>query len=527
MLSKVQHKEPSIRPYQQEQVNQIHEQWALGNLKVLCVSSTGSGKTTVAGFVIKAEAERGGRIMIVTDRKKLTRQFAHRTETDFGIPCGIEMAQEGHDGEQCISATVQTITSRIASGKFHPEEVTLLIFDESHLALGAGFQSVAKHFSKARILGLTATPLASGQKDLLKFFDVKVEPITLKELIEQEWLAPITAKSFPIQIKLEASSKSADFKDEDISHAIDPYLESCADELIKMGRDRCCLAFLPLIKTSQKFSRLLNERGFKSEHVDGTMTEKEVNEALSRLEMGVISCLTCSMLLAIGVDCKPVNMILSLRPTKSWTLFVQQVGRGTRTFDPTKDGPPGTKWPRKTDLLLCDPLWLTDQHSLMQRPSRLFAKDNEEAERIDKHIRKGSGNLLDALSGAANEREEQLRKRLEEMSRRTARMCNALELGASLHRPDLAEYTPLARWEEEPMSEPQRAWLEKVGIDLGSINGRGHASQILDVITMRAKKKLCTIKQARYCQALGMEDPWNASFDSASKFISEHTKTRR
>lgn len=108
-------KRPKARPYQTEFSDQVKAQWDEGRLKVLGVASTGSGKTTMAGMLIADEYEAGGKILIVTDRKKLTRQFAHRTEQDFGIPCGIEMASEGHEGEQCISCTVQTITSQIGS----------------------------------------------------------------------------------------------------------------------------------------------------------------------------------------------------------------------------------------------------------------------------------------------------------------------------------------------------------------------------------------------------------------------------
>lgn len=517
-------KRPNARPYQDDFAAKVKMEWAEGRLRILGVASTGSGKTVMAGMLIADEYAAGGKILIVTDRKKLTRQFAHRTEQDFGIPCGIEMASESHEGENCIACTVQTITSRIKAGKFHPEEFTLLVFDEAHLALGAGFQAVAKYFPTAKVLGLTATPVAAEQKDLLTFFDSKVEPITLKELIEQGWLAPIKVKNFPIKINIAASSKNADFKDEDISHAIEPYLESCADEMVKIGRDRCAIAFLPLIQTSKKFAAMLNARGHATEHVDGEMEESAIARALSKLEMGLTKCLTCSMILAVGVDCKPVNLILSLRPTKSWTLFVQQVGRGTRTFDPAKDGPRGTLWPKKTDLLVCDPLWLTDQHSLLQRPATLFAKDEEQAKVMDKKLKEGGDegmDLLEAYSGMMHEREEALKKRLEAMSRRKERIVDAMDLAVLLHDPELAEHQSLSRWELEAMTPNQRAFLDRNKIDTSTIKDRGHASRIVDALIHRTHESLCTIPQGKYAIALGHPDPWNRSFEDVSQFISD------
>lgn len=512
---------PTCRPYQLEQVTKILEQWELGLLKVLCVSATGSGKTTTAGFIIKHEVGSGGRVLIVTDRKKLTRQFALRTETDFGIPCGIEMASEGHGGEDCVACTVQTITSRIADGKFHPEDFALLIFDEAHLALGAGFQAVAKHFSKAKVLGLTATPVASQQRDLLKFFNVKIEPITLKELIEQKWLAPITVKNFPIHIRIEATSKQADFNDEDIGHSIDPYLEMCADEMVSLAGGRCSLVFLPLIATSKRFTSLLNERGLVTQHVDGTMGEKEVNACLARLEMGTVDCLTCAQILAVGVDCKPVNLILSLRPTKSWTSFVQQVGRGTRMFDPAKDGPKGTKWAKKQDLLLCDPLWLVERHDLLQTPAILFAKDEVEAEEIKAVLkRKSGGNLLEAVNTSRGEHEERLRKRLEEMSQRKGRQCSMMDLALGMNRMDLAEYEPTHSGDMQPMTQSQRDAFIRAGFNFSGITSKGQAAEVLNLISDR--RGLCTLRMAKFGHSLNHPDPYRASFEEMKKFLDTH-----
>jgi hypothetical protein len=266
---------------------------------------------------------------------------------------------------------------------------------------------------------------------------------------------------------------------------------------------------------------MLNERGFTTEHVDGQMEEREVNEALKRLEMGLTKCLTCSMILAVGVDVKPVNLILSLRPTKSWTLFVQQIGRGTRTFDPDKDGPKGTLWPAKDDLLVCDPLWLTDSHNLLQRPATLFAKNEEEAKVMDKKLKEGGGDLLEAFGDMVHEREEALKKRLEAMAKRASRTVDAMEFFSQIGRMDLADYEPMARWERENMTDGQRDFLLRNGFDISTITSRGMASQIVDSIIQRTKAGLSTIKQAKYAQSLGHPDPYARSFSDIGLFITQ------
>jgi superfamily II DNA or RNA helicase len=513
-----------LRDYQQAYVDGVIEEWKQGRTKTLCCAPTGSGKTTLMGAIIAKEVENGGRVLVATDRKKLTRQFAHRTEVDFGIPCGVEMAGEEHGGEDVVCCTVQTITNRIAKGKFHPEQFTLLAFDEAHLSMAAGFQSVAQHFSKAKIVGLTATPRRGDKKDLLSFYDTLVEKVTLSQLIDQGHLAPLTVKNIPIHIRLERQGKG-DFDDAEIGHAIEPYLDSCADALIEGAKDRCSLVFLPLIATSERFTAMLNDKGLRAEHVDGTMGEDEVNKAIRRLELGQISCLCCSMILSTGVDIRPLNCILNLRPTRSWTLFVQQVGRGTRTFAPARDGPPGTKWPLKTDCILMDPLWLTSDHNLLQRPAVLVSENQEEVEAVERALKNGGGgDLMAAKKSAREEREEILRKRLEAMKHKAARTIDAVELFTNSGHMELVGYEEMARWEKEKPSDKQIEFLTRQKVNIGPEMTKGMASKMIDIFMERINKGLASGGQIKFMQGLGMseDEAWKMSFEGAKDWLNKN-----
>ncbi len=517
----------SLRDYQIEYVDGVSSEWAEGRDKVLVTAPTGAGKTTLMGAIISKEVDNGGKVLVVTDRKKLTKQFAHRTEEDFGIPCGIEMSSSSHGGEDVVCCTVQTITNRINQGKFHPEQFTLLAFDEAHLSLAAGFQSVAKHFDKARIVGLTATPRRGDKKDLLKFYDSMVEKRTLSQLIAEGHLAPLTIRNIPISIRLETQGKG-DFDDDEINHAIEPYLESCADAMVSEGRERCCLSFLPLIVTSKKFTDMLNDRGMKTEHVDGTMDESQIESAIKRLEMGKTQCLSCSQILGVGVDIKPVSLICNLRPTRSWTMFVQFCGRGTRTHDPIKDGPKGTTWPLKRDCILLDPLWLTTDHNLLMRPSVLVADNDDDQKEIDKALKKnGGGGLMEAKSNATEEREARLKERLTAMQKRKERTVDAMEFFTRMHMPHMADWEPMSRHDMNPVTDRQRETLEKNGFAMESVKGLGHASAIIDVLSKeRWKKDMATMKQVKFCIGLGAEEEaaWRFSFKEASEFINLNYK---
>ncbi len=114
--------------------------------------------------------------------------------------------------------------------------------------------------------------------------------------------------------------------------------------------DRKTVVFLPLIKTSQKFTDILNAHGFRAAEVNGQSEDRD--QVLKDFDEGKYNVLCNSMLLTEGWDCPSVDCVIILRPTKVRSLYSQMVGRGTRLY------------PGKKELLLIDFLWLTEKHEL-------------------------------------------------------------------------------------------------------------------------------------------------------------------
>ena len=63
-----------LRPYQQEMVNQLRAAFASGKKRLVMQMPTGGGKTAVFTDITRRVTERGGKVMIVTDRKELHQQ---------------------------------------------------------------------------------------------------------------------------------------------------------------------------------------------------------------------------------------------------------------------------------------------------------------------------------------------------------------------------------------------------------------------------------------------------------------------
>ncbi len=509
--------------YQADAYPLIEQAWADGHKKVLCVCPTGSGKTVLCGEMIARRVERGERTLVMAQSRKIATQFRDSLMAAYGLHVGLEMGEHESSNEPVVCATFQTMLNRVASGEFNENDFSLVVIYECHRVLGDGYMRLSGHFKSADFIGLTATPRRTDKKDLMKFFDFQAVDVPLDRLIEETFLARLFVQNIPVKIELKASTKKGDYTPDDCAHAVEPYLEQITDSYAEHGKGKCGLVFAPLISTSKKFTAMLCARGIRAEHVDGDMKDDQVDNAIKRLELGEIDVLSNSMILSEGVDIRPVNILLSLRPTRSWTLYVQQMGRATRLFDPAKHGREGTLWGEKDGALILDPLWLCEQHSLLQRPSVLFSATQGEAKAMDAAIdeakKQGDGgavDLLDAHKTAQNNREEAIRKRLVALAGRKARFCDAMTLFKSM---GLEAYEPVASWEKVKVTPSQKALLVKNTIDVKTVSCTGHAQKIIDHLERRHELGLCTVSQATFARACGVEDALTKSFVEVASWI--------
>src|SRR5690606_35177438 len=143
---------------------------------------------------------------------------------------------------------------------------------------------------------------------------------TLPKAIKSGYLSPIKALTIPLTLDLSTVGQQAgDFKSSDLGTALDPYLESIADEMWKVAKDRKIVVFLPLVKTSQKFTEILNNKGFKGAEYNGE--SKDRAEILEDFNKGKYNVLCNPMLLTEGWDCPSVDCVVALRPTKERSLY--------------------------------------------------------------------------------------------------------------------------------------------------------------------------------------------------------------
>lgn len=503
-----------LRPYQKEAKESIFAEWDKGVRRTLLVLPTGCGKTIVFAKVTEDCVRQGDRVLILAHRGELLEQAADKIAKATGLGCATEKADQTCIGSwfRVTVGSVQSMMRETRLGQFDSSYFNTIIIDEAHHCISDSYQKVLGHFPDARVLGVTATPDRGDMKNLGSYFESLAYEYTLPKAIRSGYLSKIKALTLPLRLDLSGVGiQSGDFKAGDLGTALDPYLYQIADEMMEHCINRKTVVFLPLVKTSQKFRDILNEKGFRAAEVNGDSADRA--QVLEDFEQDKYNVLCNSMLLTEGWDCPSVDTIVVLRPTKIRSLYSQMVGRGTRLF------------PGKDHLLLLDFLWHTERHELCH-PADLICTDQEVAKAMTKHMEDAAGCPMDieeaekaAAEDVVAQREEALAKQLSEMRKRKKKLVDPLQFEMSIQAEDLSGYIPAFGWEMEPPSDKQKKTLEKLGILPDEIDNAGKAAKLLDRLDKRREDGLTTPKQIRFLEGRGFMHVGTWRFETARNLI--------
>ena len=505
------------RPYQTEAKNAILSEWNAGVKKTLLVLPTGCGKTVVCSNVIDERVKSGGRVLFMAHRGELLSQASKTIHDVTGLDCSLEKASSSSLGSSApvTVGSIQSLAQDKRLNSFDPDYFNDIIVDEAHHCLSDSYQKVLGYFANANVLGVTATPDRGDQKNLGKYFDSRAYEYSMIRGIREGYLAPIKAQTIPLTLDIsQVRIQNGDYSSGDIGRSLEPCLEAIAKQMIQYCKGRKTVVFLPLVKTSQMFCKILNrhKKHFKAAEVNGMSKDRE--KVIKDFERGKYNVLCNSMLLTEGWDCPSVDCVIVLRPTQSRSLYQQIVGRGMRPA------------PGKKELLLLDFLWLTAKHSLC-KPSCLIGRDEDMAKRIDKKIDDAPDgiDLIEAGQQVERdileEREAALAQELETMRSQKSNLVDPIQFAFSIAAEELLNYAPTFKCESQPATEKQLNFLKNRGVSIEHITCKGQASMIIGLLSMRQDAGLTTPKQIRCLEKFGFHQVGTWSFKAASDVISQ------
>lgn len=330
-----------LRDYQQEATENLQKMREDGKTIALLYHATGVGKTITAATDAKAV---GGRTLFLVNALKLASQAKETfakvwPEATLGEYTGSQKDMT----QTVIFATVQSISKDLE--KFSPTDFDYLIVDECHHAAANTYQKIFAYFHPKFILGLTATPERSDGEDMLELFQNVAHKMDLKTAVERGVLVPIRCIRVKTNIDLtDVRINGIKYNSQDLESKlfIPERNQLIVDIYLKYVNGKKTVIFCASVDHAAEIAKLLRDSGVKAEAVSGRDRVEVREKILKDYENGSTNVLCACDLLNEGWDSPHTTVLFMARPTMSKTIYLQQLGRGTR------------RYPGKEDLLVVD-----------------------------------------------------------------------------------------------------------------------------------------------------------------------------
>lgn len=357
------------RYYQRIAINKTVDAVASGKDRVLLVCATGTGKTFMAFQIIYRLWKAGikKKILFLADRNvlvdqtmtgdfkpfggKMTKVENKKLDSSYEIYLALYQQLSGEDGEEAYL-------------QFKPDFFDLIVIDECHRGSAkedSSWRKILDYFSSATHVGCTATPIETKEASSQTYFGEPIYEYSLKQGIEDGFLAPYKVIRVGLDKDLEGYRPEAGKRDkngyeiEDREYNVKDYDRTLVIEdrtkviaakvtefLKKTDRFSKTIVFCVDIEHAERMRQaLINENKDLYSQNDKYIMRitGDNNEGKSQLEYFIDEESTypviavTSKLMTTGVDAKMCKLIVLDNNINSMTEFKQIIGRGTRLLE--------------------------------------------------------------------------------------------------------------------------------------------------------------------------------------------------
>lgn len=304
----------TLRDYQKECIDRIEECKGGSHLIVL---PTGSGKTFVFSHI-----PRHGRVLLLSHRDELV----HQPEKYYDCSFGVEQASEHSNGEEVVSASVQSLIRRL--DKFDPYDFDMIITDEAHHAVANSYRKIYEYFKPRIHLGFTATPDRADKDDLNKIYEDILYMKDMKWGIREGFLTDIDCYQIDVGYDLsQVKTQMGDYKMDALSNEmLKPAVVDAVVEAYSKHRVGQTIIFAVSVAHACEIAKKIPGAVV----LTGETSREDRARILEAFRNRQIPCIVNCMILTEGTDIPLIETVVLARPTQSDALFCQMVGRGLR-----------------------------------------------------------------------------------------------------------------------------------------------------------------------------------------------------
>ncbi|KYH34341.1 UvrABC system protein B [Clostridium tepidiprofundi DSM 19306] len=315
-----------------------HQQEALENLEkmrqnhetiALLYHATGTGKTVTA---VKDAKKIGKRTLFLAHRKELIKQAKKTFEAAWSeVSCGIYMGSTKEADKYVVCGSIQSIGSNL--DMFKPDDFGYIVIDEAHHVAAETYRKILGYFKPDFTLGLTATPEREDGEDILEIFKKTAHKLDLKTAVEIGELVPIRCIRVKTNVDLSSiriNGIKYNSKDLESKLFLPERNKLIVDTYLEYVKNKKTVVFCASVFHAEQIAQLFKQAGINAEAVSGNTKVKLREKILTNYEHGDIDVLCACDLLNEGWDSPRTDVLFMARPTMSKTIYMQQLGRGTR-----------------------------------------------------------------------------------------------------------------------------------------------------------------------------------------------------
>lgn len=484
----------------------------------LVVMATGLGKTETFGALARMWP---GKVLVLAHRDELVDQARKRIEKMSGE--WVEIEKGPHHAQlstRIVVASINTIYQQHRLDRFGPDHFSLIIPDEAHHYVAKSFRRPLEYFTKARVVGFTATPDRKDKKAMGQAFENCPFVMDIEDGIEAGYLVPVIGQRVHLdEIDLsKVKSVAGDLQQGQLEEAMLPAVEGVVRKTLELHPDRKAIAFFPGVKNAELACQVFNRMDPDSTcFISGETDDAERQQLVRDFRKGRYRRLCNCDIATEGFDDPEVSLIVGARPTKSRAKYTQMGGRGTRVLPGTVDhigGVDGASERRaliaasaKRDMVMLDFVGNSGKHTLCTIEDVLGGKYTEH-ERAEAKRKTGTGatNTRDALrearktiaAAAAAVEAAKIKARVEAFNPFKVLAIHdevAAELEQRMHT-------------HQPLEARQVKMLEKFGYTDKDLKGasKRQADKLLAESIRRTRGGLASFRQLKLLQRYGVTD---------------------
>ena len=321
-----------LRDYQQTAITDIRQAFTQ-HRRVLYQLPTGAGKTIIFCEIARQAVSKGKRVLVIVHRQELLRQTIAKVSAAC-IPWGAIAPGYSMQLDWPLQIAMVQTAARRDIGSYD-----LIICDEAHHAVAGSWHAIIETQPKAYILGVSATPCRLDGKGLSEAFDVLLEGVTMRELIEAGYLCAPKVYAASVADVSGVRKLGGDYNRGELDAAMDkPKITGDAvAEYRKLADGKPAIVFCVSVQHAERVADMFRAEGYRAEAVDGSLPDDERKRRINGLADGSVQVLTSCDIVSEGTDIPAVECAILLRPTQSEALYLQQVGRALRPV-------PGKQW---------------------------------------------------------------------------------------------------------------------------------------------------------------------------------------